>query len=199
MPFNGLGHETPAIDHWALKALVEDVKPFVAVEVGSYVGSTALTIADAAPECALFCVDTFQGPRAHRGVLKAEKIFGTFCKNIGPRLFTTVFPLCGPSRVFAENWPEEQKADLIFLDADHAYDSVAQDIRLWWPHVIEGGVLAMHDYGAIPSVTQAIKDAFLPGGPLHGRDLQNIGRPVGGRDESGLLNKEFSLVVFVRK
>jgi len=36
-------------------------------------------------------------------------------------------------------------ADLVFIDADHRYKSVKQDIELWWPKVKEGGILCGHD------------------------------------------------------
>jgi len=35
--------------------------------------------------------------------------------------------------------------DLLFLDGDHTYEGVAEDFRLWSPHVREGGLIAFHD------------------------------------------------------
>ncbi len=36
--------------------------------------------------------------------------------------------------------------DFVYLDADHRYQSVANDISAWWPKVRRGGVIAGHDY-----------------------------------------------------
>lgn len=36
--------------------------------------------------------------------------------------------------------------DLIYIDANHEYDSVKADIEAWWPLVKPGGILAGHDY-----------------------------------------------------
>ncbi len=36
--------------------------------------------------------------------------------------------------------------ELVFIDANHAYDSVKKDIALWWPKVHPGGILCGHDY-----------------------------------------------------
>lgn len=36
--------------------------------------------------------------------------------------------------------------DLVFIDADHAYEAVVEDIELWLPKVRPGGVLGGHDY-----------------------------------------------------
>jgi hypothetical protein len=36
--------------------------------------------------------------------------------------------------------------DFVYLDARHDYESVKEDIALWYPKVKAGGVLAGHDY-----------------------------------------------------
>ncbi len=37
--------------------------------------------------------------------------------------------------------------DFVFLDADHSYEGVISDIKLWAPKVRAGGILCGHDYG----------------------------------------------------
>lgn len=39
--------------------------------------------------------------------------------------------------------------DFVYIDANHAYDFVKQDIALWYPKVKEGGYLGGHDYIAL--------------------------------------------------
>jgi len=48
----------------------------------------------------------------------------------------------------------------VFIDGDHSYASVKQDIELWTTKVASGGVVAFHDYGAKrhPGVRQAIDE-----------------------------------------
>lgn len=36
--------------------------------------------------------------------------------------------------------------DFIYLDANHSYEYIKEDINLWWPRLNYGGVLAGHDY-----------------------------------------------------
>ena len=43
----------------------------------------------------------------------------------------------------AKTW--DKPIDYIFIDGDHAYDSVKQDFNDWLPHVKPGGVIAFHD------------------------------------------------------
>lgn len=40
----------------------------------------------------------------------------------------------------------ESRLDFVYLDADHAYESVKADIAAWWPLVKPGGIFAGHDY-----------------------------------------------------
>jgi predicted O-methyltransferase YrrM len=52
-------------------------------------------------------------------------------------------------------------SDLVFIDARHDYDSVLEDIRLWWPLVRDGGILAGHDFNhQWPGVERAVARSF---------------------------------------
>lgn len=42
---------------------------------------------------------------------------------------------------FADNY-----FDLVYLDADHSYQGIKNDIIHWWPKVRTGGMLCGHDY-----------------------------------------------------
>lgn len=41
---------------------------------------------------------------------------------------------------------ENRSLDMVYIDGNHAYDWVKEDIELWWPKVKPGGILAGHDY-----------------------------------------------------
>lgn len=50
----------------------------------------------------------------------------------------------------------------VFIDADHSFDGVKEDIAAWWPKVKPGGVLAGHDYSEAdwPGVVKAVRERF---------------------------------------
>ena len=52
--------------------------------------------------------------------------------------------------------------DLVFIDALHTREAVAEDIRLWLPKVRPGGWIGGHDYGhpRFPGVAEAVDEAF---------------------------------------
>lgn len=56
-----------------------------------------------------------------------------------------------------------ESLDFVFIDGDHKYASVMEDLDCWWPAVKLGGVLAGHDYTTFASVTKAIHDRFGDG------------------------------------
>lgn len=67
---------------------------------------------------------------------------------------------------------EGVRFDFVYLDANHGYDAVANDLAAWYPLVRAGGVLAGHDYhpktpGVIRAVDEFAKQhnlqLYLPG------------------------------------
>ena len=57
------------------------------------------------------------------------------------------------------------KIGLLFVDADHNYDGVCQDIATWAPRVDPNGVLVFHDANAeLWGVARAIREKLLPTG-----------------------------------
>jgi hypothetical protein len=70
------------------------------------------------------------------------------------------------SGLFAGRFDTTGYFDLVFIDADHAYESVVDDIRCWRRLVRRGGVLCGHDYygdGARhPGVKRAVDKVLGP-------------------------------------
>ena len=61
----------------------------------------------------------------------------------------------------------DQYFDLVFIDADHHYETTKADIKAWWPKIKKGGVLSGHDYSLNVTkrthhkgVTQAVDEIF---------------------------------------
>ena len=41
---------------------------------------------------------------------------------------------------------EDDSLDFVYIDANHAYDFVVEDIALWFPKLKKGGIFSGHDY-----------------------------------------------------
>lgn len=62
---------------------------------------------------------------------------------------------------------EDNSLDWVYLDADHTYPFVIEDIKFYLPKVKEGGIIAGHDYciwgryGVIQAVNESVKQYDL--------------------------------------
>lgn len=70
----------------------------------------------------------------------------------------SIVPLKLPS-VDASNLIKDQSLKFCFIDANHTYEFVKQDIEAWRQKIIPGCILAGHDYGW-EGVKQAVDEAF---------------------------------------
>jgi hypothetical protein len=54
---------------------------------------------------------------------------------------------------------EDNFFDFIYIDANHEYEYISEDIKLWWPKLKSGGCFSGHDYGGDwPGVIKAVND-----------------------------------------
>jgi predicted O-methyltransferase YrrM len=161
--FEPLGMLTAEEDFKAVDNLLFANKPRTIIEVGTWCGGMTLLLRDYAER--IFCVDHWHGSvgdNTETYIARAggpAAVFETFCKNMGERLFTTVFPVVGESRHIAKIWPAHLPADMAYIDAGHEYPDVSADIAAWRKHVRPGGVLAGHDYSPqFPGVVRAVDE-----------------------------------------
>jgi hypothetical protein len=54
---------------------------------------------------------------------------------------------------------EDGSLDFAYIDAQHHYAPVKQDIKMWWPKIRRGGVLCGHDYFNDPATEFEVKRA----------------------------------------
>src|SRR4030042_4621210 len=52
-----------------------------------------------------------------------------------------------------------ESLDFVFIDADHAYEAVKQDLNAWTKKVRPGGIVSGHDYYVFPSGNRGVIDA----------------------------------------
>lgn len=136
------------------------------VEVGTWIGNTAILMAEILTEMdvpfRIDCVDTFAGTPTDHTRQMAQAGGGStlqrFLENT-KRFFPKIRAVQKDSLTAAADF--EGKADLIFLDADHAYAGVKADIEAWLPHLRHDGVICGHDYNEeFPDVARAVHEAF---------------------------------------
>lgn len=168
-PFNDLGISvnSPA-DLECLKKLVKlaarsKVEAAKVVEIGTWLGKTAITMADAGAE--VTCVDMWKDFGSSADTLSSlyqahgERVYNTFLSNIGTRKGVSIHPKRMSSLDAARE--QSEQVDLVFIDAKHDYDAVKEDIAAWILHVRTGGILCGHDYSSdFPGVVKAVKECL---------------------------------------
>jgi predicted O-methyltransferase YrrM len=121
------------------------------LEIGSFDGIVATEIAVAFPGRQVHCVDWFQGGHATEGGHRA-----VFEANVAAHRAGNVRIFEGDSRQVVPGLAPGY--GLIFVDGDHAYDTVRADLENAWAKLDPRGLLAFHDYGAVDDVTRAVDD-----------------------------------------
>lgn len=79
------------------------------------------------------------------------------------------------SREAAETLPLQGKADFIFIDARHDYESVLEDFKVWTPMLAANGAMAFHDSRVCPARDDIAEDS----GPV--RLMREIASGLHGR------------------
>jgi hypothetical protein len=155
-------HTTRRYD--VLNAHIKEFGFRVGVELGVSAGETFFNLLDTNPNLFLYGVDTWvlQKDNEIEDYDKDEKLTLEQRKK-------TVFPFLQfyPNRckIYEERTDkahehfENDSLDFIFIDANHSYESVKKDIKLWTPKVKPTGMIFGHDLNW-GSVARAVGESF---------------------------------------
>ena len=128
------------------------------LEVGSYCGKSSVYLASACKQkqSLLFAVDHHRGSEEHQPGegyhdpelydLRFAKMdsFPQFRHTLArAELEEVVVPIVAPSAVAARFW--STPLSMVFIDGGHSMEAALTDYRCWAPHVMRGGLLAIHD------------------------------------------------------
>lgn len=58
---------------------------------------------------------------------------------------------------------ENESLDFVYIDAEHDYNSVREDLNIWWPKLKPGGVMALRNYGPRNESLKLAADEFIQG------------------------------------
>ncbi len=124
--------------------------PATGVEVGVFRGNTSEALLREFPQLTLWLVDPW---RPFDGASTFDsRDQAAFDEDRDAAMYWTDFArqrrhaIREPSPAAASRFADHS-LDFAFLDGNHLYEQVCQDIQAWWPKVREGGLLTGHDYG----------------------------------------------------
>jgi predicted O-methyltransferase YrrM len=123
------------------------------LEIGSMCGIIAMSFAERYPQRQFVCVDMFSEGHA---TIAGER--ETFLQNLQEHNLKNVKLIEGNS---LEVVPKlSQSFEVVFVDANHAYEYVLGDANNSWRLLLPAGFIAFHDYGYVEETTRAV-DEFL--------------------------------------
>ena len=143
-----------------LYKLIEDnlTSDMVMVEVGSCAAVSSHLFANKVKH--IYCVDLWKAySEIDEGHIKeCERLFNNFLKR-----YTNVTKI-KKSSVEASRDYGDHTLNFVYIDANHAYESVTEDITTWLPKIKLNGMIAGHDYHH-SSVKKAVSEIFTDATP----------------------------------
>lgn len=136
------------------------------VEIGSWKGYSTTWLAagsKAGNRAVVYAVDTFGGD-IHKFVSGEGSTYEAFIRNITTKNVDDIItPMVMTSEDAEKSW-EGTRIGLLFIDGDH--DDIEADFGRWYPHLGYGGIIALHDTVAWPSMLPyriAIREIYTSG------------------------------------
>lgn len=116
----------------------------VIVEIGSWKGKSTVALALGAARVhseKIYAIDPHRIMPEEGYLEDTEAEFLANIQRAG--VDQQVVPMVMTSEAAAKNW--DKPIRLLWIDGDHRYEPTKLDFSLWEPHLVEGGILAMHD------------------------------------------------------
>lgn len=142
-----------------LDKLIKQFQPKTVIEVGSWLGKSTRFLAERVDK--VYAVDTWLGSEEapHLRDPRLDYLYQLFLSNVIHKELTQKIVPVRMKSIEAAN-ALNLKADLIYIDASHDFESVLADIYNWQDHLNEGGLFCGDDW-TWKSVAKAVKVAAL--------------------------------------
>lgn len=134
------------------------------VEIGSWMGCSAVCMAveiiNANKPIKIHCIDHWKGSPEHQSYPSEvlNSLFSEFKKNIIP--VRSVIEIHQMQSTEASMLFEDNSLQFVYIDANHSYESVTQDILHWLPKVKRNGFIGGDDFN-LQGVRRSVEENLL--------------------------------------
>jgi predicted O-methyltransferase YrrM len=125
-----------------LAKLLSELSLVVGVEVGTSQGINALQMCENIPGIKLTCVDPYMKYHWKHSADEHERCF----KLAHERLDPYNVAILRMTSMEAVNDFRDGGLDFVYIDGNHEFDFVMEDLISWGRKVKRGGIIALHDY-----------------------------------------------------
>lgn len=129
------------------------------VEVGVYKGAYSIDLCQANPELKLYCVDLW-GINDQLSSEKSKRIHLKIYEYAKRKLAPYSTVLIRDFSMNAVKQFDDNSLDFAYIDAEHVYPEVSQDMAAWTEKVRPGGIVSGHDYDWV-DVKKAVDEYTL--------------------------------------
>ena len=130
------------------------------VEIGSWKGKSTIWLGKGSQDgnkVKVYAIDPHSGSPEHKELLGVITTFAEFESNTRrAQVEDVVMPLIKTSEEASKNF--DKPVEFIFIDGAHEYDFVKLDFEVWFPKIIEGGIIAFHDTIGWPGPKHVVKE-----------------------------------------
>ncbi len=149
--------------HHVLPRLIEELNLKVGCEIGVSIGLHSYNILSTTGVIKLYSVDPYKayGDSTNYGL--NQKQFDIFYERVKNKLsvFGDRSKLIRLTSTEAAQRIGKESLDFVFIDANHEYDYVRQDLEWWYGRVRKGGLIVGDDYTTHhPGVRKAVDEFF---------------------------------------
>ena len=133
------------------------------VEIGSWHGKSTIWLAAGAKAgrgARVVAIDPHRDTNLHTGGESTEPILRENLAAAG--VDDQVDVVVATSEEAERDWTGP--VTLLWIDGDHSYESASSDFRLWAPHVVDGGRIALHDTFLYEGPERVVREGMIAGG-----------------------------------
>jgi len=145
----------------SLEPLIKEL-PFtdgLMAEIGCYTGESTEQFAMSNKFLGIYAIDSWEHdvsePAAYLSDM--DKVEAMFDKRISR--YGCISKIKKPSMEAVKEFPDKY-FDFVYIDGNHAYDYVKNDIQSWMPKIKDNGIIAGHDYAVYEGVRKAVDEIF---------------------------------------
>lgn len=137
--------DIPGMTREDLAFLFAKLRFYRGVEIGTERGHYARTLCQSNPDLFLCCVDPWKAYSGYREHVSQEKLDG-FYEETKQRLEPHQCQLIREFSSDALKFFANKSLDFVYIDGNHDYQYVVNDICNWMPKIKSGGIMSGHDY-----------------------------------------------------
>lgn len=122
------------------------------VEIGSWKGRSTICLGKGAKDgnqATVYAIDPHVGSSLHQNMFGSVDTFQEFTQNIrNAKVDQHIEPIRDTSENAIKNFGNS--IEFIFIDGTHKFKFVNLDLKLWFPKVVNGGIIVFHDSWHFP-------------------------------------------------